>query len=107
MRDRAQVRIIAVQITERAAQKRKQLRLVMIALGANLDQLDKVSRSLSAKIIFPDTGERIFEDDFGESVERRFPAHDDRNFRFKKKIELARERSFRAARALGHRLNAT
>src|ERR1700692_834796 len=107
MRDRAQVRVVGVEITKRTAQEREQLRLVMIALGANLNQLDKVSGRLSAKIICPDAGERIFEDHFGQSVQRRFAARHDRDLRFEKKIELAGEWSFGAARPFGYRLNAT
>src|ERR1700731_1832327 len=106
MRDRAQVRIVDVQITKRAAQEREQLGLVMIALGANLNQLDKVSGGLSAKIILTDAGERIFEDNFGQGVQRRSPTCYHRNLGFEKQIELAGEWSFRAARAFGHRLNA-
>src|SRR6266581_3567572 len=79
---------------------------MMIALGANLNQLDKVSSGLSAEIIFADAGERILEDDFGQGVQGRFAAGDDRDLRFEKKIELARERSFGATRAFGDRLNA-
>jgi len=40
----------------------------MITLGANLDQLDKISGGLGAQIILADAGERIFEDDFGQRV---------------------------------------
>ena len=78
----------------------------MITLCTNLNQLDKVSGGLSAEIISADAGERILEDDFGQRVQGRFAAGDDRDLRFEKKIELARERSFGATRAFGDRLNA-
>src|SRR5437879_10711970 len=72
MRNRAQVWIVGVEITKRPAQEREQFRFMMITLGANLDQLDKISRGLRAQIILADAGERIFEDDFGQSVQFRF-----------------------------------
>src|ERR1700693_4938789 len=86
MGDRAQGWIVGVEITERATQEREQFRLVMIALGANLYQLEQVGSRLSAKIILPDAGERIFEDDFRQSVQGRFAAGDDRNFGFEEEI---------------------
>src|SRR5436853_6104717 len=105
MRDCALVWIVGVKITKRAPQERKQLRLMMIALGANLNQLDKVSGGLSAEIILADAGERILEDDFGQRVQGRSAAGDDRALRFEKEIELARERRLRATRAFGDRSN--
>src|SRR6266404_3632609 len=107
MRNRTQVWIVGVEVTKRPAQEGEQLRLVMITLGATLDQLDKISRGLGAQIIFADTGERIFEDDFGQRVQCRFATCYHRDFGFKEKIELAGEWSFGAARAFGHRLNAS
>src|SRR5438132_567989 len=79
----------------------------MIALCANLDQLDEICGGLGAKIIFPDANERILEHDFGQSVQRRFTTWHDRYLSFEKEIELAGEWSFGAARAFGDRLNAT
>src|SRR5882762_3756708 len=78
----------------------------MIALRANLDQLDKICCGLSAKIIFPDPNEWIFEHDFGQSVQRRFTTWHDRYLSFEKEIELSGEWSLGAARAFGDRLNA-
>ena len=106
MGDRAQVWIVGVEITERATQEREQFRLVMIPLGANLYQLDKVSGHLSAKIIFPDAGERVFEDNFSQGMQGGFAAGDDRNFGFEEKIEFAGEWSLGPARTFGHRLDA-
>ena len=106
MRNRAQVWIVGIEVTKRSAQEREQLRLVMITLGANLDQLDKISGGLGAQIILADAGERIFEDDFGQRVQCRFATCYHRDLGFKKEIELASEWSFGAACAFGHRLNA-
>jgi hypothetical protein len=78
----------------------------MIALGANLDQLDKVSGGLSAQIIRPNAGERISNDDFGQRVQCRFATCYHRDLGFKEEIELAREWSFRAARTFRYRLDA-
>src|SRR5207249_2669270 len=107
MRNRAQVWIVGVEITKRPAQEREQFRFMMITLGTNLDQLDKISRGLRAQIILADAGERIFEDDFGQRVQCRFATCYHRDLGFKKEIELASEWSFGAARAFGHRLNAS
>src|SRR5437867_6675850 len=107
MRNRTQVWIVSVEVTKRPAQEREQLRLVMITLGANLDQLDKISRGLGAQIILTDARERVFEDNFGQRVQCRFAACYHRDFGFKEKIELASEWSFGAARAFGDRLNAS
>ncbi len=78
----------------------------MIALGANLDQLDKIGRGLGPKIIFTNSGEGISENDFSEGVQCRFSARHHRDFGLKKKIELARKRRFGATRAFGHCLDA-
>lgn len=106
VRDRAQVWLIGIEITKGAAQKPEHLRLVMIALGANLDQLDKIGRGLGAKIILPDTRERIAQRDFGKGMEIRLPTRHDGDVGFEKQIQLAGKRTFRAARAFGHGLNA-
>ena len=107
MCDRAHVRIIGVEITERSPQKRVELRFVMIALGADFDQLDEVSRGLSAQIIAANSDERIFDDDLGQRVQSRFSAWDERNLRFEKQIELTRERRLCAASAFGDGLDTT
>src|SRR5438477_12832378 len=106
MRDRTQVWIISVKIAKCPAQEREQFRLMMIALGTNLDQLNKVSGGLSSEIIFSDAYERIFDDNFSQCVQRRFAARHNRDFRFEKKIELAGEWSLCAARALSDCLDA-
>ena len=106
VRNRPQIWIVCVEVTKSPPQQREQLWFVVITLGADFNQLDKVSSGLSAEIIFADAGERILEDDFGQGVQGRFAAGDDRDLRFEKKIELARERSFGATRAFGHSLNA-
>ena len=106
MRNRTQIWIVGVEITEGPVQECKQLRFVMIAFSANLDQLDKVSSGLRAEIIFPDARERILDDNFSQRVQRRFAARHDRYFSFKKKIELAGERSLGPARTFRHGLDA-
>ena len=79
----------------------------MIRFGADLDQLNKIRRGLSTEIIAANSNERISDNDFSQRVQCRFPTRDDRDLGFKKKIELAGERRFRAARAFGDSLNAT
>lgn len=60
MRDGTKIRVVFVEITEGASQERKEFRLVMIPLGANLDQLDKVGGRLRTEIILADSGKWIF-----------------------------------------------
>src|SRR6266404_7006343 len=88
MRNRTQVWIVGVEVSKRPAQECEQLRLVMITLGANLDQLDKISRGLGAQIIFADAGERISEDDFGQRVQCRFATCYHRDSASKKRSSL-------------------
>ena len=106
MRDRPQVWIVRVEVTEGAAQQREQFRLVMIALGANLDQLDEICGRLSPNVILPNTGEGILEDDLSQGMQRRFAAGCDRYLGFKEEIELAGEWRLGATGAFGHGLNA-
>src|SRR5947208_16941846 len=78
----------------------------MIALGANLNQFNKIGGSLRPQIIAPNSGERIFQDDFCERVEIGFAASHDRNFSLKKEVEFSCKRTLLATRAFGDRLNA-
>ena len=48
VRNGAQIGVVLIEIAERSSQQGEQFRLVMIALGANLDQLDEVSCRLGA-----------------------------------------------------------
>ena len=107
VRNRPQIRIVLVEITKCPAQKREEQRLVVIALGTNLNQLDKISSRLGPKVTLTNSGEWIRQYDLGESVQGRFSTRHQRNFCFEKKIQLAGERRFSATRAFGHRLNAT
>ncbi len=77
----------------------------MIALGANLDQLDKIRGSLSAQIIAPNSGKRIFQDDFRKRVQIGFAAPHKGNFSLKKQIQFPGKRTFRSPRTFGDRLN--
>ena len=84
MRDRARRRVVCIEITESPAQQPEQFRLAMIALGANLNQLNKIRRSLRTQIIAANSGERIFQDDFRERMQIGFAASHDRNFSLEK-----------------------
>jgi len=106
MRDRARRRVVCIEITESPAQQPEQFRLAMIALGANLNQLNKIGGSLRAQIIAANPGERIFQDDFCESMQIGFAASHDRNFSLKKQVEFSGKRTFRTSRAFGNSLNA-
>jgi hypothetical protein len=106
MEHRAEIGLVAVQIGERASQQRKQLGLVVIGLGAKLDQLDEIrSRPGPAKTL-PNSGKRILQHDFRERMEIRFPAPGDLNFRLEKQVELSGECALRPARAFGRGLDA-
>jgi hypothetical protein len=78
----------------------------MIALGANLNQFNKIRRSLRTQIIAANSGERIFQDDFRERMQIRFSASHDRNFSLEKQIEFSSKRTFLTSRAFGNGLNA-
>ena len=78
----------------------------MIALGADLDQLDKISGSLGPLVIFADSRKRIPDDNFSQSVQGRFSTRHNRDLRLEEKIKLAGERCFCTTRAFGHCLNA-
>ena len=56
----------------------------MIALGANLNQLNKIRGTLRTQIIAANSGERIFQDDFCERMQIGFTAPHDRDFSLKK-----------------------
>ena len=103
----AQIGVVIVEITERSPQQLEQFRFVMIALSTNLQKLDKIGRRLSTQIRLANAGERIFHNNFGQRVQRRFPAGHDGNFRLEKEIELPGKRCFRPPRALGDSLNTT
>src|SRR5947207_14394175 len=106
MKDGAKVRIVRIEISEGAAQEREEFRLMVIRLGANLDQLDKIRGGLCSPEIFSNSAERIFQHDLSQGMEVRFPAAHDLNFRFEKEIEFAGERTFRAPGATRDGLNA-
>ena|SRR5437762_10877782 len=105
--NRPKLRIVRIEITESAAQQFKQLRLTVITLGAQLDELYEICGGLRARIGFPDSGERISQNYFGESMQVRLATWNYLNFRFKEQIEHAGERAFGSARTLSHGLDAT
>src|SRR3954471_14372833 len=77
----------------------------MVALGAKLDQLHKISGRLSSQVTFPNSGERIAKDDLGESMKSRFATPRDLNLRLVEQIEFTRKRTFVPACSLRHSLN--
>ena len=78
----------------------------MIALGANLDQLNKISGRLHAQIIRANTAESLTQNDLRERVQIRFTAWRDLNFSFEKQIQSAGKRTFGASRPFRDGLNA-
>jgi hypothetical protein len=78
----------------------------MFAIGTNLDQFDKVGCGLHSRIILPNSGKRIGHHDFRKSVQVRSSRRNDRDFRFKKEIQLSRKWRFGAPGAFGDGLNA-
>ena len=106
MRDRAQIRIVLVQITESPPEKCEQFGLVMIGFGANLNQLDKVRCRLGAQIIFANPAEGIFQRHFRKRVKIRFAAARDLDLHLKKQVKLAGKGTFRPARTFRDGLDA-
>jgi len=106
MKDSAKVRIVRIDISEGAAQEREEFRLVVIRLGANLDELHEIRGGLCSPEIFANSAERIFQRDFRQRMQVCFPAARDLNFRFEKEIEFAGERTLRAPGAARDGLNA-
>jgi hypothetical protein len=74
VRDCARRRIVCIEVTKSPAQQSEQFRLAMIALGTNLNQLNKIGGSLRTQIIAANYRERIFQDDFRERVQIGFAA---------------------------------
>ena len=60
--------IARAQISEGAPEQRKKLRLVMVGLGANFDQLDEIRRGLRPAKIFPDSTKWIPKRDFRQRM---------------------------------------
>jgi len=79
----------------------------MIALRAELNQLDEIGCGPRPQIALANAWERTAQGDFGQRVETRFSSWHDLNFRLKKQIQFPGKRAFGATRPLGHGLNAT
>src|SRR5947208_9365967 len=106
MSDCARIWIVGIEIPEGAAEQGKEFGLAMIPLGANLDQLHKISRCLHAQIIRSNTAESLAQSNLGQCVQIRFTARRDLNFRFEKQIQSAGKRTFGASRPFRDGLNA-
>ena len=106
MKEGAEIGVVRAQVGKSAAEKREKLRLVMIGLGAKLDELDKIRSGLGPPEIFANAAERIFQDDFCERMQVRFPAPRDLNFGFEKQIELSSEGALGASGTAGGSLDA-
>src|ERR1700730_5768894 len=65
MRNRAQVRLVRVEIIESPAEQGEQLGFVMVAFGAKLDQFHEISRYLGTQISSANAGKRIPQSQFG------------------------------------------
>jgi len=107
MRDSTLDRIVYIEITKRPSQQSEQFRVAMIALGANLNELNKIRRGLRAQIITANPGEWIFKHRFRERVQVRSSAARDLNFCFEEQVQLSGKRALGASSTLGDRLNAT
>jgi len=106
MFDCARIWIVGIEIAEGAAEQGKEFGLAMIPLGANLDQLHKISRCLQAQIIRSNTAESLAQSDLRECVQIGFTARRDLNFCFEKQIQSAGKRTFGASRPFRDGLNA-
>ena len=106
MLDGAQVWILRAQIAESAPEQREKFRLVMVGLGAELDQLHEIGSGLGARKFLANSTEWIFQRHFRERVQIRFATARDLNFSFKEQIQLSGKPTFRATRAFRDSLNA-
>lgn len=106
MEHRAEARILLAQISESAAEQREELGFVMIGLGADFDQLDKIRGGLRPPKIFTDAAKRIFQSNFRQRMQVRLPAPRDLYFHFEEEIQFAREWTLRAPSASSDGLDA-
>ena len=72
--NRALVGITLIEIAEGALEQMKDLRFVMLDLGANFDQFDKIRRGLGASMIRSNSGERIQNHNLTQGMQIRFAA---------------------------------
>ena len=107
MRDGAQIRFIGIEITESATQESEQFWFVMIAFRANFNQLHKIGGRLRTQIISANPGKGITQRYFGERVQIGFPARGNGDVGLEEQIQFAGKRTFDAASALRHGLDAT
>ena len=94
-------RIVRAEKTKGALQEREHFWLVMIAFGADFDQLDKIRGRLRARVSFANSAERIAQRNFAQSMKIGFAAARDGNVGFEKKIELAGKGTLGLPRAFG------
>src|SRR5437763_15205791 len=74
VKNRALVGIILIEVTESALEQMKDLRFVMLDLGAGFGQLDKIQRSLRAPLISSNSCECIDKQELTEGMQIRFVA---------------------------------
>jgi len=79
-------------------QQIEQLRLMMVAFGAQFDQFNKISRRLGASVVLSDSGKSIPHGHFGESMQIRFAGTCDLDLSLVEEIEAPSERAAGAAR---------
>ena len=77
MSNRALVGIALIEIAESALKQVKDFRFVMLDLGADFDQFDKIRRSLSAPMISSNSGECIEQRNLTQGMQIRFAAFRD------------------------------
>jgi len=74
VKNRALVGIILIEVTESAFEQMKDLRFVMLDLGADFDQLDKIRRGLRAPMISSNSCECIDHHNLTQGMQIRFAA---------------------------------
>ncbi len=107
MRNNMRAGIIDRKITECPLQEIKNLRLVVLRLSANLDQLDKIGGCFGPQIISANPGEGIPNCDLAQGMQVRFATDRDRKLCLEKQIKSAGEWTFWAASPAGDGLDHT
>ena len=77
VKNRPLIGIILIEVTESALEQMKDFRFVMLDLGADFDQLDKIRRGLRAPMISSNSCECIDHHNLTQGMQIRFAAFRD------------------------------
>src|ERR1700719_2200870 len=69
VQERPKIRIAPIEIVESPAEQTKQLRVAMVSVGADLDQLNEIRSRLHPQLVPTNSGERVTDDNLGQGVQ--------------------------------------